>query len=152
MLENIKKSLFSQHWSRYTTVLNISHLLLEECTSLWTTERRVRYQHCYIKTIILPSYCVGDGSLIWLPSSLLLKGAQALNTSGLQWEIKARDTFQDQIQHLAMKIKRFQVCFLWQHLFRVGHPQKLLKEEHCCNKTKWNWGKTAKSKSLTAQI
>lgn len=153
VLENIKKSLFCWHWSRYTTVLNVSHLLSEECTSLRRTEKCVRYQHGYIKTISLSySEFVGDGSLIWLLPSLSKQASSvrpsALNASGLQWEIKhtAYSRIRPSIRAWKLNTSKLGV-FLWQQLSWVGQQRKLLREKHCCTKTKWNIGKTPKSSS-----
>lgn len=157
VLENIKKSLFCWRWSRYTTVLYVSHLPSEECTSLRRREKYVRYRRCYVRTI-LPSYSefVGDGSLIWLLPSLLEQASSvrpsALNASGLQREIKHVAYSRSRPSIWAWKLNTSKSgVFLWQQLPRVGQAgrqqRKLLKEEHCCNKAEWNPGKTPKSSS-----
>lgn len=96
---------------------------------------------------------MGDGSLIWLLPSLLKQLSpvrpSALNTSGQQREIK----------HVAYS--RIRPCVfgcenqrlpslgcLWQQVSWAGHHQRmLLKEEHHCNKSKWNRSKVPKSSS-----
>lgn len=125
VLENIKKSLFCWHWSRYTPVLSISRLLLEECTSLWRTETLLGINIAASR----PSYSspVGDGSLTWLIPSLLKQASSArpsaLNTSSQQWET-------NHVAHSRIRSSIW-LCthgFLWQHLSGAGQAEHQQEE------------------------